>query len=100
MKTSKVGIATVRTVLFANDDNKVASAGLGHRVRPSVAGVATPVPTTIALPPSQASPLCRRRPPGARSESERGGFAFIPKRFLRDGFFVSVTRDELGCICC
>jgi hypothetical protein len=24
------------------------------------------------------------------------GFAFIPNRFLRDGFFVSLTRDELA----
>ena len=25
-----------------------------------------------------------------------GGFSFIPNRFLRDGFFVSLTRDELA----
>ena len=27
---------------------------------------------------------------------DRQGFAFIPNRFLRDGFFVSLTRDELA----
>jgi hypothetical protein len=27
---------------------------------------------------------------------ERDGFAFIPNRFLRDGFFSSLTRDELA----
>jgi hypothetical protein len=27
---------------------------------------------------------------------DRDGFAFLPNRFLRDGFFVSLTRDELG----
>lgn len=27
---------------------------------------------------------------------ERDGFAFIPNRFLKDGFFVSLTRDELA----
>jgi hypothetical protein len=27
---------------------------------------------------------------------DRDGFAFIPNRFLRGGFFVSLTRDELA----
>ena len=27
---------------------------------------------------------------------DRDGFAFVPNRFLRDGFFVSLTRDELA----
>jgi hypothetical protein len=33
----------------------------------------------------------------ARIRSIKGeGFSFIPNRFLRDGFFVSLTRDELA----
>lgn len=39
-----------------------------------------------------------RRPPILRERVRRidGGFGFIPHRFLRDGFFVSLTRDELS----
>lgn len=39
-----------------------------------------------------------RRPPIIPDRVRRidGGFCFIPHRFLRDGFFVSLTRDELA----
>ena len=34
--------------------------------------------------------------PGRIRSIKGEGFAFIPNRFLRDGFFVSLTRDELA----
>jgi hypothetical protein len=39
-----------------------------------------------------------RRPPIVPDRIRRidGGFCFVPHRFLRDGFFVSLTRDELS----
>lgn len=34
--------------------------------------------------------------PGRVRRIEPGGFAFLPNRFLRGGFFVSLSRDELA----
>lgn len=44
------------------------------------------------------APSGPRRPPIVPDRVRRieGGFCFVPHRFLRDGFFVSLTQDELS----
>lgn len=47
-------------------------------------------------PPRKSSPSPSRRPPiiAERVRSIDGGFAFVPHRFLHDGFLASLNHDE------
>jgi len=41
--------------------------------------------------PAQRPPICPER----QRSTASGGFAFVPHRFLRDGFFAALSADEL-----
>jgi hypothetical protein len=45
-----------------------------------------------ALPPASRDPILAHRVRTTRGD----GFSFIPNRFLRGGFFASLSRDELA----